>query len=220
MSNRTLNLDDNLYQYLLDVSLREDPVLKALRDETAQLAERAMQISPEQGQFMALLAKMIGARRCIEVGVFTGYSSLVVAKSLPQDGEIIACDVSELWTSIARRYWQMAGVDKLIRLHLAPAEETLQALLDQGEAGCFDFAFIDADKTGYATYYQLLLQLLRAGGVVVIDNVLWNGAVADPADQESDTIALRAFNEELLTDLRVDISMVPIGDGLTLARKL
>lgn len=220
MSNRTLNLDDNLYQYLLDVSLREAPLLKALREETASLPMRMMQISPEQGQFMALLVKMLGARRCIEVGVFTGYSSLVVALSLPEDGQIIACDVAEEWTAIAQRYWQQAGVDNMIKLHLAPAAETLQQLLNQGEAGQFDFAFIDADKVGYAAYYELVLQLLRPGGVLAIDNVLWNGAVIDPAIQDEDTVALRALNESLLTDLRVDISMVPIGDGLTLARKL
>ncbi len=220
MSNRTLNLDDRLYQYLVDVSLREDPILKALREETALLAKRTMQIAPEQGQFMALLAKLIGARRCIEVGVFTGYSSTVVAKTLPEDGQLIACDISAEWTSVARRYWQLAGVDNIIELHLAPAEKTLRGLLDRGEAGEFDFAFIDADKPGYTTYYELVLQLLRPGGLVVIDNVLWDGAVADPAIQDEDTIALRALNEALLTDQRVDISMVPVGDGLTLARKL
>ena len=220
MANKTLNLDDRVYQYLLDVSLREDPVLKALRDETAQLTMRAMQISPEQGQFMALLAKLIGARRCIEVGVFTGYSSLVVARSLPQDGEIIACDISEEWTSIGQRYWKMAGVEDVIKLHLAPAGQTLQSLLDKGEAGQFDFAFIDADKTGYAAYYEFILQLLRPGGLMLIDNVLWGGAVADPADNEADTLALRALNAAIFTDERVDISMVPIGDGLTMVRKL
>ena len=157
MANRTINLTAALQQYLLDVSLREDPVLAALREETSQLAERGMQISPEQGQFMALLAKMIGARRCIEVGVFTGYSSLVVAAELPEDGEIIACDISEKWTAIARRYWRQAGVDNRIKLRLAPAADTLQALLDKGEAGQFDFAFIDADKSAYQIYYELCL---------------------------------------------------------------
>jgi len=220
MSNQTINLDDKLYQYLLDVSLREDPVLKALRDETAQMDRSIMQIAPEQGQFMAMLAMLTNTRRYIEVGVFTGYSSLVVAKALPQDGEIIACDVSEEWTSVARRYWRKAGVDEKIKLHLAPADQTLQALLDQGQAESFDLAFIDADKTNYATYFELVLQLLRPGGLVLIDNVLWDGAVADPSNQEDDTVALRALNEALLTDQRVDISMVPIGDGLTMARKL
>ena len=220
MSNQTINLDDQLYQYLLDVSLREDPVLEALRTETARMDRSIMQIAPEQGQFMALLAKLTGTKRYIEVGVFTGYSSLVIAKSLPQDGEIIACDVSEEWTSVAQRYWQMAGVDEMIHLHLAPADQTLQSLLDEGQAESFDLSFIDADKTNYATYYELVLQLLKPGGLVLIDNVLWSGDVADPANQEDDTVALRALNEALLSDRRVDISMVPIGDGLTMARKL
>jgi predicted O-methyltransferase YrrM len=220
MSNQTINLDDRLYQYLLDVSLREDPLLKALREETAMLPKKIMQISPDQGQFMALLAKMIGARRCIEVGVFTGYSSLVVAMALPGDGQIIACDVSEEWTSIAQRYWQEAGVDQKIQLHLAPATQTLQTLIDEGQAGQFDFSFIDADKVNYPTYFELVLQLLRPGGVVVIDNVLWDGAVIDPLIQDEDTVALRRLNKALLHDERVDISMIPVGDGLTLARKL
>jgi predicted O-methyltransferase YrrM len=220
MSNRTINLDDKLYQYLLDVSLREEPLLKALREETAMLPKKIMQISPDQGQFMALLAKMIGARRCIEVGVFTGYSSLVVAMALPGDGQIIACDVSEEWTSIAQRYWQEAGVDQKIQLHLAPATQTLQTLIDEGQAGQFDFSFIDADKVNYPAYFELVLQLLRPGGVVVIDNVLWDGAVIDPLIQDEDTVALRRLNKALLHDERVDISMIPVGDGLTLARKL
>jgi len=219
MSNRTLNLGNDVYQYLLDVSLREDPLLTALREETAKMPAHSMQISPEQGQFMAMLVSMIGARRCIEVGVFTGYSSLVVASALPADGEIVACDISEEYTDVARRYWQQAGQSERIKLCLAPAAETLQALLDEGEAGKFDFAFIDADKTAYATYYELILQLLRPGGLIAVDNVLWSGAVADPEDQQPDTLALRAFNTALLHDQRVDISMVPIGDGLTLARK-
>ncbi len=219
MSNRTINLDQALYDYLLEVSLREAPILKALRDETAADPMHNMQIAPEQGQFMALLAGLIGARRYIEVGVFTGYSSLAVGLALPEDGEIIACDVSETWTSIARRYWRKAGLDERIHLHLAPARETLQMLLDQGEADRFDFAFIDADKESYCDYYDLLLQLIRPGGLIAVDNVLWGGSVIDPEKNDADTEAIRKFNRLLRDDVRVDISLVPIGDGLTLARK-
>ncbi len=219
MSNRTINLDQALYDYLLEVSLREAPILKALRAETAADPMHNMQIAPEQGQFMALLAGLIGARRYIEVGVFTGYSSLAVGLALPEDGEIIACDVSETWTSIARRYWRKAGLDERIHLHLAPARETLQMLLDQGEADRFDFAFIDADKESYSDYYDLLLQLIRPGGLIAVDNVLWGGSVIDPEKNDADTEAIRKFNRLLRDDVRVDISLVPIGDGLTLARK-
>jgi predicted O-methyltransferase YrrM len=219
MSNRTISLTDSLHEYLLRVSLREPDVLRDLRAETARLAQRSMQIAPEQGQFMALLARLVGARRCIEVGVFTGYSSLAVALALPDDGRIVACDVSEEWTSIARRYWQRAGVADRIDLRLAPALETLDSLLAGGEAGRYDLAFIDADKTRYGDYYERVLQLLRPGGLVVIDNTLWSGRVADPAVTDADTVALRELNERLLRDERVDLSLVPIGDGLTLARK-
>ena len=178
-----------------------------------------MQISPEQGQFMALIARLIGARRCLEVGVFTGYSSLATALALPDDGRIVACDVSEEWTSVARRYWQQAGVTHKIELHLAPATDTLDALMAQGQAGTFDFAFIDADKTNYLAYYERTLALLRAGGLVLIDNTLWSGKVADPEVADADTVALRHFNEVLHRDERVDLSLLPLGDGLTLARK-
>ncbi len=219
MSNRTIELTERLYRYLLDMSLREPPLLAALREETAQMPGHLMQISPEQGQFMALLVRLLGARRCIEVGVFTGYSSLAVARALPDDGELIACDISEEYTAVARRYWRKAGVEGRIKLHLSPAAETLQTLLDDSEASSFDFAFIDADKTNYDRYYELVLELLRPGGLVAIDNVLWDGAVADPDDQDEDTLALRALNEKLHGDDRVDISMLPLGDGLTLARK-
>lgn len=219
MSNRTISLTDSLHEYLLRVSLREPDVLRDLRAETARLAQHSMQIAPEQGQFMALLARLVGARRCIEVGVFTGYSSLAVALALPDDGRIVACDVSEEWTAVARRYWQRAGVADRIDLRLAPALQTLDSLLAGGEAGRFDMAFIDADKTRYADYYERVLQLLRPGGLVVIDNTLWSGRVADPVDTDADTVALRQLNERLLGDQRVDLSLVPIGDGLTLARK-
>jgi caffeoyl-CoA O-methyltransferase len=219
MSNRTVSLDKALYEYLLDASLREHPALALLRAETATHPQVNMQIAPEQGQFMALLVRLMGARRCIEVGVFTGYSSLAVALALPPGGRIVACDVSDEYTAMARRYWAEAGVAGRIDLRLAPALETLDALLAAGEAGRYDFAFIDADKEAYPEYYERLLQLLRPGGLIAVDNTLWDGAVADPADQEPDTVAIRAFNERLHGDERIDLSLVPIGDGLTLARK-
>jgi caffeoyl-CoA O-methyltransferase len=219
MSNRTLSLDNALYAYLLDASLREHPVLARLRAETARHPHVNMQIAPEQGQFMALLVRLMGARRCLEIGVFTGYSSLAVALALPAEGRIMACDVSEEYTAVARRYWAEAGVAERIELRLAPALETLDALLEAGAAGSYDFAFIDADKEAYAGYYERVLQLLRPGGLVAVDNTLWDGAVADPDDQSADTLAIRAFNESLHRDDRVDLSLVPIGDGLTLARK-
>lgn len=219
MSNRTLNLTDPLYRYLLNVSLREPDVLKDLRAETAILPSANMQIAPEQGQFMALLVLMLNARRIIEVGVFTGYSSLVMAMALPADGQLIACDINQDYTDIARQYWQRADVAKKIDLRLAPGRETLRQLLDRGESGQFDLAFIDADKTGYLEYYELSLKLLRPGGLIVVDNVLWNGAVIDERIQDEDTAAIRAFNEMLKSDQRVDISLLPVADGLTLARK-
>ena len=219
MSNRSIPLTDALYEYLLETSLREPPVLRALREETARLAQRSMQIAPEQGQFMALVARLAGARRCIEIGVFTGYSSLATALALPKDGRIVACDVSEEWTAIARRYWRQAGVDHKIELRLAPALETLDAMLAAGEKGRHDLAFIDAEKTEYLAYYERCLELLRPGGVIMVDNTLWDGRVADPEVGDPDTQALRHFNERLHRDERVDLSLVPIGDGLTLARK-
>ena len=219
MSNRSLSLTDSLYEYLLDASLREPPVLRALREETLRMTQRSMQIAPEQGQFMALVARLAGARRCIEVGVFTGYSSLVTALALPDDGRIVACDVSEEWTAVARRYWREAGVEHKIDLRLAPALETLDAMLAAGERGRHDLAFIDADKTGYLGYYERCLELLRPGGLIMVDNTLWDGRVADPAVDDEETVALRLFNECLLRDDRIELSLVPIGDGLTLARK-
>lgn len=219
MSNRTLSVTDDIYRYLLANSLREPPPLARLRELTAGLPQANMQIAPEQGQFMALLAKLVGARRCIEVGVFTGYSSLAVALALPEDARIVACDISEQWTSIARRFWRESGVERKIELRLQPAVRTLEELLAAGGSGKYDFAFIDADKTGYARYYELLLELLRPGGLMTIDNTLWGGAVADPNERSEDTVALRAFNEALHADERIDLSLVPIGDGLTLARK-
>ena len=219
MSNRSIPLTDSLYEYLIDVSLREPALLLALREETAGMRNRSMQISPEQGQFMALLARLAGAKRCLEIGVFTGYSSLAVALALPEDGRIVACDVSEEWTAVARRYWAAAGMDQKIDLRLAPALQTLDALVADGQSGRFDFAFIDADKERYLEYYERVLRLLRPGGLVAVDNTLWSGRVADPEVADEDTVALRHFNECLHRDERVDLSLVPIGDGLTLARK-
>ena len=219
MSNRTIDLTDSLYDYLLSVSLRETDLQRRLREETAALPMARMQISPEQGQFMALLARLTDARRCLEVGVFTGYSSLAVALALPDDGRIVACDVSEEWTAIARRYWAAAGVAGRIDLRLAPALDTLDALVAAGGAGTYDLAFIDADKTAYLDYYERALLLLRPGGLLMTDNTLWSGRVADPEVGDADTVALRHYNEHLHRDARVDLSLVPIGDGLTLARK-
>ena len=218
MSDRTLNLDDTLYQYLLDASLREHPVQAELRAVTHRHPLARMQISPEQGQFMALLVKLIGARRTLEIGVFTGYSALAVALALPQDGCIVACDVSEEFTDIGRTYWEKAGVDAKIDLRLAPAVDTLDSLIAAGQSGSFDFAFIDADKTSYDAYFERCLTLLRQGGLIAIDNVLWGGHVARPAEDD-DTAAIQALNRKLHSDARIDLSMLPISDGLTLARK-
>ncbi|MEX0735250.1 MAG: class I SAM-dependent methyltransferase [Steroidobacteraceae bacterium] len=219
MSNRTLPLDDRLYEYLLRHSLREPPALAKLRAETASHPKVNMQIAPEQGQFMQLLVRLIGARRTIEVGVFTGYSSLAVALTLPPDGRLLACDVSEEYTAIARRHWQDAGVAGKIELVLAPAQQTLDARLAAGEAGRYDFAFIDADKQGYLGYYERLMKLIRPGGLIAVDNTLWGGDVADPANRDPDTAALREFNDRLLADPRIDLSLLPLADGLTLARR-
>ncbi len=218
MSIRTLQLDDRTYEYLLAHSLREDPRLAALRAETASHPNVNMQIAPEQGQFMQMLVRLTGARRAIEVGVFTGYSSLAVVLAMPEDGRLLALDVSEEYTAVARRHWRAAGVANRIELVLAPASETLDARLAAGEAGQYDFAFIDADKTGYLGYYEQLLKLLRPGGLIVVDNTLWGGEVANPENREADTEALRTFNDALHRDPRVDLALLPVGDGLTLAR--
>jgi caffeoyl-CoA O-methyltransferase len=219
MSIRALNLDERLYRYLLDHSLREHPVQRELREATRDMKHGGMQIGPEQGQFMALLARLLGARRTIEVGVFTGYSALSVALALPEDGRIVACDVNEEWTAMARKYWAKANVAERIDLKLAPAMETLDALIEAGESGRYDFAFIDADKSNYPGYYERCLALLRKGGLIAVDNTLWSGAVADPANNDRDTVAIRAFNDALHADTRVEMSLLPIGDGLTLALK-
>ncbi len=219
MQRSALGLDKRVYDYLLNVSLREADVLRRLREETAAMPLAIMQIAPEQGQFMALLVELTGAVRCIEVGVFTGYSSLAVALALPAQGHITACDISEEFTAVARRYWAEAGVDHKIDLRLAPALETLDAMIAEGGAGAYDFAFVDAEKTEYGDYYERLLTLLRPGGLILIDNVLWSGKVADPESQTADTVAIRAFNEKLKRDERVSLSMLPVADGLTFARK-
>jgi predicted O-methyltransferase YrrM len=219
MSDRSINLDERLYRYLVEQSVREHPVQHELREATAGMLHAGMQISPDQGQFMAFLVKLIGARRAIEIGVFTGYSALSVALALPPDGKLVACDVNEEWTSMARKFWEKAGVAEKIDLRLAPAGKTLDALLAAGGADQYDFAFIDADKTGYAGYYERCMKLVRRGGLIVIDNTLWSGHVADPARQDKDTAAIRAFNAALHADERVDLSLLPLGDGVTLARR-
>lgn len=220
MSNQTLGLSPQLYNYFQSISLREPEVLTQLRQETARQPLSNMQIAPEQGQFMAFLIKLIGAKKTLEVGVFTGYSSLVVALALPENGEVIACDVDEEYTQIARTYWEKAGVSHKIKLHLAPAVLTLENLLTKGEENSFDFAFIDADKSNYDIYYEQALKLVRVGGVIAIDNVLWDGKVADSQVQDNRTQTIRRLNEKLHQDTRILLSVVPIADGLTLAMKL
>lgn len=219
MSRRTIAVDDTLYDYFINVSLREPELLRQLREETGRMPRAQLQLAPEQGQLLALLVKLIGARRTLELGVFTGYSSLWVALALPDDGRIVACDVNAEWTAIARQYWEAAGVAEKIDLRLAPALETLDRLIAEGQAGTFDFAFIDADKGNYANYYDRALTLLRSGGLIALDNMLQDGRVADPAAQGGNVTAVRALNAHLHTDERVDLSLLPIGDGLTLARK-
>ena len=219
MANSTLGLEHQLYDYLLSISLREPDILASLREETAKHPMAMMQIAPEQGQFMELMVQLMGATKTLEIGVFTGYSSLCVALALPPNGQIIACDVSEEYTAIARRYWEAAGVANKISLQLGPAINTLDKLIAEGQAGTFDFAFIDADKENYEAYFERSLQLVRNGGLIVIDNVLWSGRVADPQVQDESTVAIRSFNDKLRNDPRVTLSVVPIADGLTLALK-
>ena len=219
MSNKTFTMSDTLAAYMQSVSLREPDVLTRLREETSRLPMSLMQIAPEQGQFMQLLVKALDIRRAIEVGVFTGYSTLCVALAMPDDGRIIACDINKKWTDIAQRYWKEAGVDNKIELRLAPALQTLDTLIGEQLQNKFDFAFIDADKAGYKDYYERVLALIRPGGLIAIDNTLWNGSVTDESDQTESTQAIRDINRHLHTDERVDISLLPIGDGLTLALK-
>jgi caffeoyl-CoA O-methyltransferase len=212
--------NEDTYKYLLATSIREPEVARRLREETQQLKNAQMQIGPDQGQFMQLLVQLMRATKTLEVGVFTGYSALWVALGLPDNGRIIACDVSEEYTAVARRYWKDARVDQKIDLRLGPALETLDALLKADQAATFDFAFIDADKTNYENYYARTLQLLRVGGLIAIDNTLWSGAVADPEVNDADTLAIRQLNQKLHRDQRVSLSMLTVGDGLTLAMKL
>lgn len=219
MSNRTLQLSDSLYEYLLASNPQESLVLEELRAVTEKDDMSRMQIAPEQGHFLHFLVKLIGARRVIEVGTYTGYSSIAMATALPSDGQMICCDVSEKWTAIAQRYWVKAHVQHCISLHIAPADETLKALIVQGERNRFDLAFIDADKESYDGYFEHCLDLVRPGGLIVIDNVLWGGAVADPSVHDADTTALRALNSKLKSDDRIDMCMLPVADGLTLVRK-
>jgi predicted O-methyltransferase YrrM len=220
MSDRSIGLSETLHQYLLANSVREPEVLAHLRQETDRHPLSNMQISPEQGQLMGLLVQLTGAKKCLEIGVFTGYSSLSVALNLPADGRIVACDVSDEFTSIARKYWQLAGVSEKIDLQIAPALETLDRLIANGEAGTFDFAFIDADKNNYAAYYDRCFELVRQGGLILVDNVLWYGRVIDPAmDDDKRTQAIKQINQQIYHDDRVQISLIPIGDGLTIARK-
>lgn len=219
MSRTSINLTDQVYEYILSVTLREDEIRRRCRRETAEHEWAGMQISPEQGQFMALLVKMLDAKKIIELGVFTGYSSLCMAQALPAEGKIIACDVNAEYTSRAKEYWQAAGVAEKIELRLAPALDTLAALVESGESNSFDFIFVDAVKEEYPAYYPLNYQLLRSGGLMAVDNVLWGGDVANPENQAAETIAIRKFNSMVHADEKVDSCMVPIGDGLTLIRK-
>ncbi len=218
MSKETLQLTPALYQYVLKIGFRDDPLLKELREETAKLPASGMQISPEQGQFMALLVQLMGVKQAIEIGTFTGYSSLCVARALPADGRLICCDVSKDYTDVARRYWSKAGLSEKIDLRLGPALDTLKGLA-RDRAGTFDLAFIDADKTSYPQYYEAVLSLLRPGGAVLIDNVLWGGDVADPKANDPETSILRDLNRMISSDDRVDFCLLPIADGLTIARK-
>lgn len=219
MTSRNITLTDDIYRYLIDHSSREPQVLARLRAATAGMTGAGMQILPDQGQLMQLLARLIGARRCIEIGTYTGYSALVVALALPEDGRLITCDVSEEWTRVARSFWKEAGVAERIELRLQPALKTLDELLASGEKGRFDFAFIDADKPAYIDYYERLLELVRSGGLILADNTLWSGRLADPHDDEENTRALRKFNEQVHRDERIDLALLPVGDGLTVMRK-
>ncbi|MBT6728970.1 MAG: methyltransferase domain-containing protein [Deltaproteobacteria bacterium] len=219
MSITTILMDDQLLEYLRQHAVREPKVLRELREETQQLPNAGMQISSEQGQLMAMLVRLVNARKIIEVGTFTGYSSTVMALAMPPEGQLIACDVSEEYTRMARKFWQKAGVEQKVQLILGNAKESLKQLLQADEQETFDLAFIDADKTAYVEYYEFCLQLLRPGGLILVDNVLWGGQVADSSNHDMDTEALRTFNVALSSDQRIDLCMVPIGDGLTMARK-
>jgi len=219
MTVRLLEITPKLYDYMLSVSSRETKLMARLRDETAKMPGAGMQIPPMQGQFLAFLVSLIGARRGIEIGTFTGYSALWVASALPDDGKLICCDVNETTTAVARRYWKEAGVDRKIELRLAPALDTLKSLLASGGAGTFHYVFIDADKENYDAYYEHALELVHTGGLIVFDNMLWGGSVAESDKRDADTRALKALNAKLRDDKRIDLSLLYIGDGVTLARK-
>ena len=219
MSNRTIGLSDELAAYVVEVGTREPDVLARLREETAALPQHGMQIAPDEGAFLSILVELIGARRCIEVGTFTGYSSTAIALALPDGGQLICCDVSEEWTSLARKYWDEAGVADRIDLRIAPAVETLDQLLADGEEDAFDFAFIDADKPGYDAYYERLLRLVRPGGLIALDNTLWGGEVLDQNTDDESTRAIQALNAKLAGDDRITLCLVPVADGVTLARR-
>lgn len=219
MSRSQIGLSESLAAYVSSIGYRETDAQRGLREKTAPMSAGMMQISPEQGAFMSILVRVMGAKLCVEVGTFTGYSALTVAAALPADGKVICCDVSDEWTSVGKPFWQDADVADKIDLRIAPASETLDSLIADGMTGTVDFAFIDADKTGYATYYEQLLTLLRPNGLIAVDNVLWGGSVTDLSDTSEDTVAIRALNEMIAKDNRVEIALIPIGDGLTLVRK-
>lgn len=219
MSNRTIGMSDDLLAYLLSEGVRENDIQRALRAETARLPQSGMQIAPEEGALLAMLVRLTSARRVVEIGTFTGYSALTMALAMPADGVLVACDHSREWTDVGQRYWRQAGVDELIDLRIGEAVDTLDALLDAGGARQYDFVFIDADKSGYPDYYERALKLLRPGGLAAVDNTLWHGRVSDPTQQDEDTRAIRAFNRSLRDDARIDLCLLPVADGVTLARK-
>jgi predicted O-methyltransferase YrrM len=218
MTRTTLQLTDTLYKYYLANSLREDPILYQLREETAKISAGQMQIAPEEGQFLAFIVKLLRAKKTLDVGTFTGYSALVTAMEMPDDARIITCDINVEWTKIAKKYWKKAGQDHKIELKLTPAIDTLKELR-RDEKGRFDFIFIDADKQNYKSYYELSLELIRPGGVIAIDNVLWDGRVADGSQMDESTKAIRELNTHVFDDSSVFITMLPIADGLTLVMK-
>ena len=219
MANKTIGISDELAAYVVKVGTREPDVLARLREETAALPQHGMQIAPEEGAFLAMLVELTGAHRCIEIGTFTGYSSVAVALALPESGQLVCCDVSEEWTSLARRYWDEAGVASKIDLRIAPATETLDQLLADGQEATYDFAFVDADKAGYDGYYERLLRLLRPGGLIAFDNTLWGGKVLDQSADDADTRAIAALNTKLVGDERITLCLLPVADGVTLARR-
>jgi len=219
MANRSIGLNSELYDYLLNYGLREPDILQQLRNATEKEELSVMRSAPEQGQLMAMLLRLMGAKRVLEIGTYTGYATLWMALALPEDGKIVSCDVSEQWTAVGQAYWAAAGVADKIELHLQPALETLHTLLNKGAHESFDFAFIDADKINYAAYFESCLKLIRPGGLIVVDNVLWGGSVIDGANREESTASIRVFNQQLSTDSRIELNMLPVADGITLAMK-